>query len=85
MTIAPDRRLDHLLRGLKKLADDFEPGYRTHGPMRVRFENPPSGKEAPWLVVIEAGWDYNFGGRLVIEASKTGKSLRVWKDGKELV
>lgn len=79
-----DDRLDKLLHGLKKLVDEFEPGYFTHGPTRIRCSGPPSGREAPWRTVIESGWDNNYGGRLVIEASKTGKSLRVWRDGKEL-
>lgn len=79
-----DDRLDHLLRGLKQLADTFEPGYHTHGPMRIQFYDPPSGKEAPWRMTIEAGWDHQFGGRIVVEASKTGKSLRIWRDDREL-
>lgn len=79
-----DQRLDKLLHGLKRLADEFEPGYHTHGPMRVRFQAPPSGKDAPWSVTVEAGWDHNYGGRVTIESSKTGKSLRVYgPEGKD--
>lgn len=79
MSVAHTQRLDHLLAGLKKLADEFEPGYRTHGPMRIRFLDPSPGKDAPWRIVIEAGYDHQYGGTITIEASKTGKSLRVWR------
>lgn len=79
-----DPRVEQLIRGLKKLVDEFEPSYRAHGPMRVRFFGPPPGAEAPWSLVIEAGWDHNFGGKVTIESSKTGKSLRVYREGKEL-
>lgn len=73
-----DPRLDKLIGGLQKLVDEIEPGVHRHGPMRMRFLSPPKDKEAPWRVEIEAGWDSNYGGRIVIESSKTGKALRAY-------
>lgn len=79
-----DPRIDKLIDGLKKLVDEFEPRFRRHGPMRVQFTEPPFNEEAPWTTTIESGWDHNYGGRVHIVSSKTGKSLRVFRDGKEL-
>lgn len=79
-----DRRLDKLLAGLKKLVDEFEPNHRAYGPMQIAFRPPPRAPKEPWEIAISSGLDHNYGGTLVIQASPTGKSLRVWKDGKEL-
>jgi hypothetical protein len=72
-----DQRVDKLINGLKKLTQELEPGLQNHGPMRVNYIKPPPKKDGPWQVIIESGWDENYGGRLVIESSPKGKSLKV--------
>ncbi len=74
-----DTRVDRLVDGLKALVDSLEPGIHNHGPMRVRFEKPSKWSESGSSAIhIEAGWDSNYGGSVVIECSPTGKVIRVY-------
>lgn len=71
---------DRFLRQLKELVDAHTGrGYETNGPMRVYFSTrrDDKGKARP-TAVIEAGWDSNYGGKVVVECSPTGKSIHVW-------
>ena len=68
------------LRALKRIVDDHNPGgtYYTNGPMRIEFYSFLDDKHKERRgVKISSGWDENYGGWVAVEASPTGKSLRV--------
>jgi hypothetical protein len=68
------------LRQLKGIVDDAtERNYRSHGPMRVEcFTVTDSKHKERRCVRIDSGWDNNYGGQVTIEASPSGKVLRVY-------
>ena len=72
---------DSALRGIKQVLDQcFELNYRAHGPLRVHFSTHRDDKgKRRHAIRIESGWDENYGGTVVIEASPTGKVLHVSK------
>jgi hypothetical protein len=74
-----DERVDKLLSGLRNLVEDFEPMHKRFGPLRYDHKKILRRKEDdPYVIHVESGWNWNYGGSVNIEASPKGKSLKVY-------
>jgi len=69
---------------LKRIVDaEQQSPHEQHGPLSIQHaeEIDSKGRERK-KVVIESGQDWNYGGKVVVEASPTGKSLTIYVSDK---